>query len=122
MWISAQLLTAGLVILQLLELQNGTALKVVMSLLIPLGIGYGGFQANIIQFGVDQLPDASSCEVRAFVFWYTWIYISSQVTARLTLYYVSDMQYKVLSLALLICVNLSLAVSINLLSRISLLL
>ena len=117
MWISSLLLTSGLVILQLLESQNDTVLKLVMSLLIPLGIGYGGFQANIIQFGVDQLPDASSCEVRAFVAWYTWTYISSQVTASLTLYYVSSVQYKLLSLALLICGNLSLTVSMNLIFK-----
>ena len=117
MWISSLLLTSGLVFLQLFELQNDTALKLVMSLLIPLGIGYGGFQANIIQFGVDQLPDASSCEVRAFVAWYVWTSISSQVTASLTLYYVSSEQYKLLSLALLICGNLSLTVSMNIIFK-----
>ncbi len=47
MWISALLLAGSLIILQLLESQNGTNLKLVMILLIPLGIGYGGFQANI---------------------------------------------------------------------------
>ena len=32
---------------------------VVLALLIPLGIGYGAFLANIISFGIDQLTDAS---------------------------------------------------------------
>ena len=114
MWTSSLLVTAALVILQIVDSQNGTAFKLVLFLLIPLGIGYGGFQANIIQFGVDQLPDASSHEVKAFIAWYSWTYISSQVTASLTLYYVSVLEYKMLSLSLLICANISLAVSLNL--------
>ena len=88
-----------------------------MIFLIPLGIGYGGFQANIIQFGVDQILDASSDEVKAFIAWYSWTYISSQVTASLTQYYVSAVQYKLLSLSLLVCVNLSIAMSLNLVFR-----
>ena len=115
MWISSLLLVGSLVTIQLLELQNhgDTYLKVAMVFLIPLGIGYGGFLANIIQFGVDQLVDASSNEVKAFTVWYVWTYISSQITASLTLYYVSAVQYKLMSLSLLICANLSTAMSLN---------
>ena len=113
MWISSLLLTGSLVIIQWLELQNDIYLKVVMIFLIPLGIGYGGFQANIIQFGVDQLVDASSNKVKAFIVWYVWTYIGSQITASLTLYYVSAVQYKLVSLSLLICANLSTAMSLN---------
>ena len=113
MWISSLLLAGSLVTLQLLESQNDTYLKVAMIFLVPLGIGYGGFQANVIQFGVDQLLDASSDEVKAFIAWYSWTYISSQVTASFTLYYVSAVQYKLLSLSLLVCTNLSIAMSLN---------
>ena len=42
---------------------NG-ALRIVMAL------GFGGFQANIIQFGLDQLHDASSNEISSFIVWY----------------------------------------------------
>ena len=35
------------------------------------GIGLGGFQANIIQFGLDQLHDASTTEITSFTIWYT---------------------------------------------------
>ena len=35
-------------------------------------IGYGGYQANIIQFGIDQLHDASTEEIQAFISWYVW--------------------------------------------------
>ena len=54
--------------------------------LIPLGMGYGGFLANIIQFGVDQLLDAYSNEIKAFISWYSWTCVSSQLTGSLTLY------------------------------------
>ena len=117
MWIGSMLLAGGLVIIQLLELQNGPYLKLVLIFLIPLGIGCGGFQANVIQFGVDQLVDASSDEVKVFIIWYVWTYISGQVTASLTLYYVSIDRYKLLSLSLLVCANLSVAMSTNLLCR-----
>ena len=40
-------------------------------------IGFGGFQANIIQFGIDQLHDASTSEIASFILWYAWTYCSS---------------------------------------------
>ena len=70
MWISSILLAGGLVVIQLLEVQNGLFLKLVLIISIPLGIGCGGFQVNVIQFGVDQLVDASSDEVKVFIVWY----------------------------------------------------
>ena len=36
-----------------------------------MGAGFGVFQANIIQFGIDQLSDASSKEITSFITWYT---------------------------------------------------
>ena len=34
------------------------------------GAGLAMFQANIIQFGIDQLIDASSTEIKSFIIWY----------------------------------------------------
>ena len=117
MWISSLMLASCLVLLLLLELTNDSYLKLLMIFLIPLEIGYGGFQANIIQFGVDQLLDASSGEVKAFIAWYFWTYISSQVAASLLLYCISKVQYRLISLALLACANLSITMSINLIFK-----
>ena len=109
MWISSLLLTAILAALQLLNLQkNNYHHKLVMIWLVPLGIGYGGFQANIIQFGVDQLLDASSNEIVIFITWYSWSYISSTLMLSIILQYISK-EYTLLG-SLLICVNISLAV------------
>ena len=40
-------------------------------------VGFGGFQANVIQLGIDQLHDASTDEIASFIFWYIWTYDSS---------------------------------------------
>ena len=116
MWISLFLMTGTLVILQLFESLNETAYKVVMISLIPLGIGYGGFLGNVIQFGVDQLSDASSCEIKAFVSWYSWTCVSSQLAGSFALYYIPK-QYKILILALLMSANLTISVSMNILFK-----
>ena len=42
-----------------------------------MAIGFGGFQANIIQFGFDQLYDASTNEITSSILWYVWTYYSS---------------------------------------------
>ena len=38
---------------------------------IITGIGFGAYQANIVQFGIDQLIDATSMEISSFIMWYT---------------------------------------------------
>ena len=71
MWFSSIIITFGLVILQLLNLQHELYYhRLLLILLFPLGIAFGLFQANIVQFGLDQLYDASSNEIMAFVVWY----------------------------------------------------
>ena len=44
---------------------------------IVMAISYGGYLANIIQFGLDQLQDVSTSEITAFIRWYVWTYYSS---------------------------------------------
>ena len=39
-------------------------------LLCIVSIGLGVFQSNIIQFGLDQLHDASTTEIKSFIVWY----------------------------------------------------
>ena len=39
---------------------------------VVMTIGFAGCQVTIIQFGIDQLPDASSQELQAFINWYVW--------------------------------------------------
>ena len=111
MWISSLLLTTSLIILQSLDLQNLS--KVLHIFLLPLGVGYGGYQANVIQFGVDQLCDASSTEIKTFITWYSWTIISSIATVSTACLYISE-EYKLL-VPLLMCLKLTLAVSLGIL-------
>ena len=74
MWLSTVLLLASLIIAQVVDWHVNYLYLV---FLVLLGMGYGGFQANIIQFGIDQLIDASSDEIVAYVNWYSWSFISS---------------------------------------------
>ena len=43
-----------------------------LSVLILLGLGFAGYTSNIVQFGLDQLLDAPSNKLGAFVHLYVW--------------------------------------------------
>ena len=76
-----------------------------------MGIGGGGFQANIIQFGIDQLIDASTKELKSFIAWYSWTITASQ----LMIYYIQTCVNYKFSAPLLICCSLTLALTLKLL-------
>ena len=40
--------------------------------LVLLILGISGYQSNILAYGMDQLPDASTNQIRKFVRWLTW--------------------------------------------------
>ena len=116
MWFSALLLACGEVVLWLLNVDfHDNYHRILLILLCPLGIGFGSFQANIIQFGVDQLIDASSSEIMTFIVWFAWASISSISTVGTVVTYTSE-KLKILS-TLLVCVNITVALSLNLLFK-----
>ncbi len=101
MWISALLLTTIFVIERFVPFTN----HIQIVLLASLGVGYGCFQANVVQFGIDQLTDASTDEVISFINWYAWSYVSSGTFVNLISECVgSQEKYIVPSL---LCVSLS---------------
>ena len=51
--------------------ENQIKLPVTYFLTLIVAIGFGGFQSNIVQLGIDQLADASTTEIRSFITWYT---------------------------------------------------
>ena len=79
MWISALLLTVIFIIERFVPFTN----YIQIILLASLGIGYGCFQANVIQFGIDQLTDASTDEIVSFINWYLWSFVSSGIFVKL---------------------------------------
>ena len=93
---------------------NHTYKKIVIVLISLYAIGVGGFVANILQFGVDQLPDASTTEVTSFISWCAWSVIGSQFIIFLLTCFCAD--YWLIGL-LLACVSISLVLSSNFVFR-----
>ena len=60
------------------------AIAILVTLFTLFIVGLGLFQANAIQFGLDQLLEAPTSKLIAFIHWYYW----AQNFARLTLFYV----------------------------------
>ena len=81
MWIASVLVTASSVLSQLPVVEryyhNSAKKYTTMLLLIVMSLGLGGFQANAVLFGIDQLQDASTDEITSFISWYVFTYFSS---------------------------------------------
>ena len=65
---------------------NNTRMGIGIVFCVVLGIGLGGFQASIVQLGIDQLTDASSTEITYFITCYVFTLFSSG----LLFHFVSD--------------------------------
>ena len=57
---------------------------VLVIIVISYNVGLGLFQANAIQFGLDQLLEAPTSKLVAFIHWYYW----AQNVGNLALFYV----------------------------------
>ena len=88
-------------------------------LLIIMVAGLCGFRANIIQFGIDQLPDASSSEIVSFILWLAWTMSASSIIVYGTSSSCLSTHLKYLHLAtsLVVAVNLSTCMCLNQLLR-----
>ena len=76
---------------------------------VIIAVGYGGFQANVIQFGMDQLHDASTDEIASFILWYLWTYFSSGFVIYIILGCLPKQYWIVWQLVM--CIYLSIALS-----------
>ena len=74
LWIAVMLATMSSVVAQLIDNYKYISSYVYGTLIITAAIGIGGFQANLILFGIDQLHDASTNEITSFLTWYVWTY------------------------------------------------
>ena len=85
MWIGAIFIVAGEIFASVNGTYN-TAIKeyVIYTMFAVMAMGFGGFQSNIIQLGVDQLIDASSTEITSFITWYVLILYASGITLQFT--------------------------------------
>ena len=67
-------ITVSLVVLYFLQLNSITSVILLTTLSCPFFLGYGLFQANVIQFGTDQLQFSPSEELSSFIYWLLYMY------------------------------------------------
>ena len=116
MWVTFVLATANLVIERLVVYDYSVVVKRYVNgvLMTIAAVGFSGFLVNITHFGIDQLHDASTDEITSFISWFIWCAYSSQ--------FITDCIQRGLNCiqtepqlfgALLICVQLSAALSVD---------
>ena len=105
MWIAFMLATVSSIVASYVS----TDIKIVKTVLFTVAsAGFGSHQANVIQYGLDQLQDASTDEITAFISWYVWTSISASVMIHYT-YTCIYKKYHILSkLAVCICLIIAL--------------
>jgi len=60
-------------------------LKPVAAVIGGVGLlSFSGFQANALQFGMDQFLDASSMEIISYINWYVWVFLLSGIVVRIS--------------------------------------
>ena len=101
MWVGSILATVSSVVAQSVESYDAINNKVMLAFAALMMIGFGGYQANIIQFGIDQLHDASTDEIKSFISWFVWTYLSVGIIVEY-IYICKDKQYKIFGL-LFVC-------------------
>ena len=74
MWTASMLATVCSIVGQFVTGDHKIFKYVFKIIIFILAIGFGGYQANAIQFGLDQLQGASTTEITAFITWYVWTY------------------------------------------------
>ena len=108
MWFSTVAAAITHIMAQFFEAYSRINAKVFLVILVIMAVGLGGFQANIIQFGLDQLHDASMIEIKAFIIWHIFTIFSCGAALDFALSYLST-KYETVTLAL-VCAHLSIAV------------
>ena len=112
MWISVMLATLGSVSAKFLDEYSKIIIdKYLIGALMTLAlVGLGGFQSNVIQFGIDQLHDASTSEITSFISWYVWTASFSGLVVQLSFTCISKEYYIIRMLVM--CIYVSLALSL----------
>ena len=111
MWVGSMLATLSSVVAQLVVSYASINDKVTAAILVLLTIGFAGYQANIYQFGIDQLPDASTNAIKSFISWFIWTYSVGGIAGHF-IYECIDKQYYVVGQCFFsICLTIALVKS-----------
>ena len=111
MWITYTLATACDVTANLVTSYAITYITEALLILATMGLAL--FQANILQFGIDQLPDASTDEIVSFIIWYAWTINASGFVAQIV-FDCLPKDYEMLKM-IVMCIYLSAALCLLLL-------
>ena len=118
MWIASVLVTASSVLSQIPAIKryyHDSANKyITMLLLIVMCLSFGGYQANAVLFGIDQLQDASTDEITSFITWYVSTYFSSGLVIKF-IYICLGEAYNSLLPEFLVCICLTIMAVLTLL-------
>ena len=111
-WSSSVFLTISSVVAELVYGYEYSGSNIVDAiLLIVMEIGLVGFISNILQFSIDQLPDASTEEIVSFIRWMAWTVFSSAIALNYSLFCV-EKKYQIIGL-LVVTAYLTLAVCLD---------
>ena len=118
MWIASVLVTASSVLSQMPAIEryyHDSANKyITMLLLIVMCLSFGGYQANAVLFGIDQLQDASTDEITSYITWYVSTYFSSGLVIKF-IYICLGEAYNTLLPEFLVCICLTIMAVLTLL-------
>ena len=84
-WVMSILFCLVSVILNFVNLPHTLVKFVKPALYVLICLSLGGLMSNILQFGIDQLEDASSSEIMSFLRWFAWLWCLSGVVAAFSL-------------------------------------
>ena len=103
MWIALVMETASSVVAKFIDRYDKIDQQILfICVFFIISIGIGGYQANIIQFGIDQLNDASTDEIKSFISWYAITIIIGGTYTEIIFLCLTGQQYKSLEL-LFVC-------------------
>lgn len=76
MWVASILYVIAVILKVHMALEN----YLFMFFTVTVGLlAFATFQANLIQFGVDQLNDASSYDISSYISWFAWAFFFGRV-------------------------------------------
>ena len=115
MWLLMIAITVSAIAGQLNEIYHHYDKYIVQtSLFCLMSIGLGVFQSNnIIQFGLDQLHDASTTEIKSFIVWYVNSLITTGFVVEFNYLCLTKQNKLYLSLILCVCLTLALLLIIS---------
>ena len=110
MWAALMLATVSSILTRTVDSYTSNVHSYMKGVLWTLMVvGFGGFQANVIQFGMDQLHDASTDEIASFILWYVWTCYSSGFVVYVILGCLPKQYWIIWQLVM--CIYLSIALS-----------